>query len=1014
MPVQTHETAFESQIETALLAQGYRKRTPGDYDRALCLDPELVVAFVQATQHATWLRYKQQYPTGAEARFTQRLAHEIAQKGVLPVLRGEFKDSGCHFRLAYFKPNTTLNPDEQECYRGNLFSVIRQLRYRPESEKSQPELDMTLFLNGLPLFTAELKNQFTGQNAQDAIKQYRNDRLSSEPLFALGRCLAHFAADDCEVYVTPRLQNGATVFLPFNRGYLNGKGNPPAAPSSGKFATAYLWDEIWAPDSVLNLVQRFVHYYNITEKGKKTGKKALVFPRYHQLIAVRDLVAHARAHGPGQRYLIQHSAGSGKTFTISWLAHQLSVLHDDQDQPVFDKVIVVTDRRILDDQLRNAVLDFEKTRGAVAAVENNSQELLDALESKTPIITTTLQKFPVIARKVGELHGSRFAVIVDEAHSSQSGATTQALHRALHISSLEEAASAEEEAAPQDMEDLLVEEMALRHHLDNVSTFAFTATPKAKTLQLFGTPASDLPRPLGEGRGEGLRPLGEGRGEGLRPFSLYPMRQAIEEGFILDVLANYTTYKSYWRLLKTISDDPQYDRRKAERLLKTMVELSPHAIGEKVAVIIEHFAHNVVHRIGGQAKAMIVTRSRLHAVRYKLAVDQYLRDHHYPFKSLVAFSGAVQDGDVSYTETGMNTAAAGERISESATAATFKQPVYGLLIVAEKFQTGFDQPLLHTMYVDKKLSGINAVQTLSRLNRIYPDKKETIVLDFVNEADAIQAAFQPYYEATLLSEQTDPNVLYQLQAELDDTQLYTAEEIDAFITAYFKGDWKNPAPLYALLDPIVARVAELPREERLPFRNGFNSFIRLYAFLSQILPFTETDWEKRFHFYRLLLNRILQRLPDLGEGLPDAVRDQVEVDFYRIKKTSAGSIALEHRVGELKPVGQEAYGGAPAAPERDPLSVIIEELNTAFGIQTNGDTEAAIAHLLTKLSTDIALETGAIVNPPETFRTLFDDHADEHFGEMVDAFHKFYNTVSANPQAKERFFDWLFEQYQKT
>jgi type I restriction enzyme R subunit len=380
---------------------------------------------------------------------------------------------------------------------------------------------------------------------------------------------------------------------------------------------------------------------------------------------------------------------------------------------------------------------------------------------------------------------------------------------------------------------------------------------------------------------------------------------------------------------------------------------------------------------------------------------------------LVAFSGSVEDGDITYTETGMNTAAAGQRIPESATADTFKQSAYSLLIVAEKFQTGFDQPLLYAMYVDKKLGGVNAVQTLSRLNRIHPGKDDPIVLDFVNEADAIQAAFQPYYEATLLSEQTDPNVLYALQGELDEMQLYTAEEIDAFAAVYFKGDWKNPAPLYALLDPIVTRVAELPREDRLTFRSGLNDFVRLYAFLSQILPFTETDWEKRFHFYRLLLNRILQRLPDMGEGLPDAIRNQVDVSFYRTQKTHSGTITLESRVGELKPVGTGTYNNSPAASEHDPLSVIIEELNTAYGVQTNGDAEAAIAHLQAKLTADIALEKGAEVNPPATFRTLFDDRADDHFGEMVDAFYKFYNDITANPQAKQRFFDWLFEQYQQ-
>jgi type I restriction enzyme R subunit len=992
MPVHINEAAFEDNIEASLLAQGYRKRSPGDYDRILCMDAELLLAFVQGTQPQTWARYTRQYPAGAVQRFTERLARHIERKGVLYALRNPFKDSGCHVRLAYFRPNTSLNPDEQERYRGNIFSVVRQLRYRPDAKAA---LDMVLFLNGLPIFTAELKNQFTRQNVRDAIEQYQKDRPPTDPLFAMGRCLAHFAVDDQEVWVTPRLEGEGTTFLPFNQGDNYGAGNPPADPSSGKYATSYLWDEIWAGDSVLNLIQRFIHQFEVTDEyDKPTGRQRLVFPRYHQLTAVRELIDHAREHGAGERYLIQHSAGSGKTFTISWLTHQLSVLHDDQDNPVFDKVIVVTDRRVLDRQLRGAVRDFEKTLGAVAAVENNSQELLAALESNTPIITTTLQKFPVIARKVSELHGTRFAVVVDEAHSSQSGATTQAMHRALHAPTLEEAAAVEEGAETQDMEDVMVEEMALRHQLSNVSTFAFTATPKAKTLQLFGTP-DEKGRP--------------------QPFSLYPMRQAIEEGFILDVLANYTTYTSYWRLLKTVADDPRYDRRKAQRLLKTLVDLSPHAIEAKTAIIVEHFAHRVAHLLQGRAKAMIVTRSRLHAVRYKLAVDRYIRQHRYPFKTLVAFSGTVEDGEESYTEAGMNTRAAGERIPERATKETFEQPDYRVLIVAEKFQTGFDQPLLQAMYVDKKLGGVNAVQTLSRLNRTYPGKPAPIVLDFVNDADAIREAFQPYYEATILSTETDPNVLYQLQAELDETHLYTAAEIDAFVAAYFQGDWaKDQARLYALFDPVIARLANITKDERRAFRGRLRDFIRLYAFLAQIVPFTETDWEKRFHFYRLLLNLIYQRFPDdTGGGLPQEIRNQVDIGSYRVRQTYEGDIPLESRVGELKPVGQGAYRSGSAEPEQDPLSVIIEELNTIYDIQTNGDTAAAIRFLQRKLEEDIALETGSKVNPPETFRTLFDDRADEHFGDMVDAFFKFYKKITANSRAKEHFFDWLFDQYRE-
>jgi type I restriction enzyme R subunit len=990
MPVNISESNFEASIERTLITQHrYLKRAPADYDRDLCLDPELVVRFIQITQPQTWARYTQQYSAVAARRLVERLAGQIERRGTLYVLRNEFKDSGCHFRLAYFRPNTSLNPDEQKRYQANIFSIVRQLRYRPEGEAGQPELDLTLFLNGLPLFTAELKNQFTGQSVEDAVKQYRRSRSSREPLFKLGRCLAHFAVDDQDVFVTPHLQDAETDFLPFNRGYNHGSGNPPAPLTSGRFATSYLWEEIWAPDSVLNLVQRFIHMVDeLDDEGNKTGKKKLIFPRYHQLLAVRELVDDARASGPGGRYLVQHSAGSGKTMTIAWLAHQLSVLHDDQDQPVFDTVIVVSDRRVLDRQLQQAVRQFEKTRGVVETIDKDSLQLKEALETGKPIIVTTLQKFPVISRQVGDLPGQRFGLIVDEAHSSQSGATTQHLNRTLSVTSLEQAAQEEAEDKLEDMEDILVEEMSLRRHLPNVSTFAFTATPKAKTLQLFGR------------KGPDGKP---------RPFSLYPMRQAIEEGFILDVLRNYTTYKSYWRLLKTIQDDPSYDRRKAQRLLKSFVELSDHAIDQKVAVMVEHFAHQVAHLINGHAKAMIVTRSRLHAVRYKLAVDRYLQDNGYPFKSLVAFSGTVTDGENQYTETGMNTTSAGEYIPESATAETFKKAEYRLLIVANKFQTGFDQPLLHTMYVDKKLGGVNAVQTLSRLNRIYPPRKTgTMVLDFANDADDIRKAFEPYYEATLLSEETDPNVLYQLQQELDDFHFYTDEEVIDFVEVFLTGKRRDLSTLYAMFGPVVERFNAASEDEQGEFRGKLNDFVRLYAFLAQILPFIETDWEKRFLFGRLLL----RRLPVKEERLPSAVREQVALDTYRLHKTYDDDIQLQRGAGELAPVGRGDYGEAPPE-EKDPLSVIINDLNKTYGIKPNGDAQVAIQQLQGKLAENVTVQKSVEVNPPETARLTFEQVADELFAEMVDNYYEFYRQITDDPQAKRFFFDWLYDQYRQ-
>ena len=720
------EKNFEAAIETALHAHGYRGRTPEDYDRQLCLDPGAVLDFIYATQPQMWEKLKEQHGKEVKERFLARLAQEIAKRGTLEVLRKGIKDSGCTFKLAYFHPHSGLNPELQKLYQANQFTAIRQLAYSTTTVHS---LDMVLFLNGLPIFTAELKNPLTGQNVQHAVSQYRFDRNPKEPFFAFGRCLAHFAVDPDLVYVGTRLEGAKTRFLPFNLGYNGGAGNPPSWQG---FATAYLWEKIWSKDSILDMGQNFIQVVEEEDdKGRKTGKRKLIFPRFHQLDSVSRLVAAARSQGPGQNYLIQHSAGSGKSNSIAWLAHQLAVLHDAQDQRVFDSIVVITDRRVLDRQIQRTIQQFEQITGVVENIDKTSKQLKKALEEGKTIIVTTLQKFPVIADQIGGLPGKRFAVIVDEAHSSQTGESTKSLKEVLAVDSLEEAAR-QEEGEPEDLEDLIAAEMQKRGKLPNVSTFAFTATPKAKTLELFGTRRED------------------GRYE---PFSLYTMRQAIEENFIKDVLENYTTYKAYWNLLKKIEDDPQYDKSKANYLLKSFVDLHEHTIAKKVAIMVEHFAGRVAHRIDGKAKAMIVTRSRLHAVRYKLEVDRYLKEKGYPYKALVAFSGMVKDGGKQYTEANMN------GFAETQTAETFKRPEYRFLIVAEKFQTGFDQPLLHTMYVDRKLSGVHAVQTLSRLNRVHPGKEETMVLDFANEPEDIKESFEPYYDRLLLSEATDPNLL---------------------------------------------------------------------------------------------------------------------------------------------------------------------------------------------------------------------------------------------------------------
>ena len=646
---------------------GYRKRRPEDYDRALCLLPRDVVDFVLATQPKEWKKLEQHHGAAVREQFLKRLAAEIERRGALDVLRNGIKDSGCKFRLAYFRPASGLNEETRRLHAANLFSVVRQVRY---STKNENCLDLVLFLNGIPIFTAELKNPLNGQDVEDAIRQYKTDRDPREPLLAYGRCLAHFAVDPDLVYVTTQLAGPKTRFLPFNQGKFGGAGNPPVPPTRKGYATGYLWEETWARDSVLDLVRQFIHEVEEEdEKGRKTGKRFLIFPRYQQLDCVRRLVTDARATGAGQRYLIQHSAGSGKSFTIAWLAHQLATLHDANDRRVFDSIIVITDRRVLDRQLQTTMRQFEQQLGVVENIDKTSRQLKEALESGKTIIVTTIQKFPVIVKEIGELPGKRFAVIVDEAHSSQSGESTKPLKAILATRDLDEAEreDAEPETGEDDVDNLALAEAVKRGHVPNLSLFAFTATPKSKTLELFG------------------RKRGDGKFE---PFHLYSMRQAIEEGFILDVLANYSTYKAYWRLLKKIEDDPRYDKRKAEYLLKSFVELHPHAIGEKVKICVEHFASKVQGEIGGKAKAMIVTRSRLHAVRYKLAVDKYIAERGYPFKTLVAFSGKVMDGGYDFTESKMNSEGEPQTISEAQTAKTFEGPTLSVLDRREQVSDG--------------------------------------------------------------------------------------------------------------------------------------------------------------------------------------------------------------------------------------------------------------------------------------------------------------------------------------
>lgn len=976
MNIDISERAFEQAIEESLLGQGYCRVLPEAYDSSLCLIPDEVVSFLQATQISEWNRLKDHYGDRVRGNFLRRLASEIERRGVLDVLRKGVKDRGCKFHLAYFRPSSGLNEETQRLYEANHFSVVRQLRYE---EKGTRSLDLALFLNGISVFTAELKNPLTGQDVQDAIRQYKMDRDPRQPLLAYGRCLAHFAVDPNFVYVATHLKGTETCFLPFNRGYEDGAGNPPMSPTQTGYSTSYLWEETWGRDSVLELVNRFVHEVREeTETGRKTGQRFLIFPRYHQLDCVRRLVADAMDKGTGHRYLIQHSAGSGKTYTIAWLAHRLSTLHDTDDRRVYDSIVVITDRKVLDRQLQTTMLHFEQTPGVVENIDQTSRQLKEALELGKTIIVTTLQKFPVISREVGELPGRRFALIVDEAHSSQSGESVKGLKTVLAAPSLEDAADEETGTATleEELERIVLEEMEKRGQLPNVSTFAFTATPKPKTLELFGTKRSD------------------GK---FVPYHRYSMRQAIEEGFILDVLINYTTYQSYWRLIKKIETDPYYEKSKAYYLLKRFVDLHPHAIDKKVQIMVEHFREMVMEQINGKAKAMIVTRSRLHAVHYKIALDKYLKELKNPFRTLVAFSGTVEDGGRSYTESGMN------GLPEAQTAKTFGRSEYRFLIVANKFQTGFNQPLLHTMYVDKKLEGVNAVQTLSRLNRVYPGKLNTMVLDFENEADIIKEGFDPYYLTTILSEETDPNLLYEIQNRLEAYPVFGQDELNHFARVYFSDATQDQ--IYSVLRSVAERYNNLHKDEQNDFRKELTDYVRLYVFLSQVISFADANLDIMYQFCR----HLRRLLPSNEDILPLEVQQNIDMESFRLQQTGSGKIELDRGVKEINPIHTKS--GHETLEEMEALSQIIADLNERFGIDLGPEHQVTLEQMMERLEEDRALEHAVRVNTLENIRLTFNLKVEEIIQEIVDSNFDLYKRITDDHAFGQMFKELLFDLY---
>ncbi len=957
----TSEKTFEESIEQSLIDNGgYTIGNIDDYNKEVALDIPTVIQFLKTTQPKEWKKLEKVHGNNLEKKVIQRLAKELDARSSLDVLRHGFIDFGSRFNLAYFKPDTKLNPETEELYRQNILSVTRQVKYSQTGENS---LDMVLFVNGIPVATIELKNQFTGQDVSNAKKQYAYDRDQHELLFQFKkRTLVHFVVDADEVYMTTKLDGNRTKFIPFNKGHENGAGNPP---NPNGYKTSYLWEEALKKDSWLEIIGRFVHIQveEIKIDNTKIKKETVIFPRYHQLDAVRKLSQDTKAKGSGKNYLIQHSAGSGKSNTIAWLAYRLSSLHDTVDNRIFHSVVVITDRKVLDRQLQNTIYQFEHKQGVVQKVDKNSAQLAESLESGTPIIITTLQKFPFILDKIGVLPNRKYAVIVDEAHSSQGGEATKKMKQILVAKSLEDAEIREKSIdykgdSETDYEDEIRKSMQARGKQPNLSFFAFTATPKPKTLEVFGDVEYSPLRLDDRGR---VIP---------RPSHMYSMKQAIEEGFIIDVLKNYMTYKAYFKLSKQIEDNPELNKKKATRAIARFMSLHPHNLAQKTEVIIEHFRLVTSKKIGGKAKAMVVTSSRLHAVRYKQEIDLYIKNKGYTdIKTLVAFSGKVIDEFANeFTEMGMN------GFGEKELTTKFDTSEYQVLIVADKYQTGFDQPLLHTMYVDKKLSGVKAVQTISRLNRTCAGKEDTFVLDFINETEDIIYSFQPYYELTTVKETTDPNHLYDLKRKLDEKQLYLQSEIESFCKVFFKKlqeqTIKDHARLNAFIDPAVDRFKSLETEqEKDDFKNNLTVFLRLYSFLSQVMPFQDIELEKFYGYGKLLLNK----LPKTVLSDRFKLNDEVALQYYRLQKTSE---ILTLTLEDQKEYGLDALkeaGLRNANDQKAKLTEIIEVLNEKFGTEFTDADRLFFDQIEQELVADTKLQQQAQSNSKENFKFGFEE-----------------------------------------
>jgi len=967
------ERTFQALIKDYLINDnGYMESFNSGYDQNLAIDTDCLFSFLETTQEKQTTKLKEIYKSNYKDRVLDNLDRELRTRGSIDVLKHGIKDYGVKLDLAYFKPPTDLNQEQFSLYQKNILSVTEELNYL-----ANKRIDLVVFLNGIPVITMELKNAFTGQTYKNAIKQFKEDRSHLETLFRFKeRSIVNFAMDTDVAYMTTRLNGEGTYFLPFNKGVGERAGNPIV---EGKLSTHYIWEEILEKDSILEIIHKFtfIEKSEVTlDDGYTSVKETVVFPRYHQLDVVRNVLDHAKKHGSGQKYLIQHSAGSGKTNSITWLTHRLASLHDANNQIIFSGVIVVTDRVILNQQLQDSIYQLEHKVGVVAKIKNGSSQLADELDKGTKIIISTIQTFPFVLKKLAGTKGKKYAIVIDEAHSSTSGKSIMALQESL---SLEEAAAVagKEEAEELDAEDKINKELEKFADRDHISFFAFTATPKGTTLKLFGSKGEDSK---------------------YHPFHIYSMWQAIEEKFIFDVLQNYMTYKMYYNVNKRIEDDPSFSKSKATKSIARFVSLHPHNISQKTEIIIEHFRSSTMKKIGGEAKAMLVTSSRLHAVRYKLAFDDYIRLKGYSdLKTLVAFSGSVKSDGDEYRETQMNGG-----ISESQLAEEFDKEESRVLIVANKYQTGFDQPKLHTMYVDKKLSGVKAVQTLSRLNRICAGKEDTFVLDFVNEPDEIKDAFLPFYRVTVLNNDIQPNEIYTLERTIYDKKVINRDDVKLFTDLFYKDKHSKSdiSTMNNCVNQSVNRLDDFTREELIDFKGLIGKFINLYLLIIQVAPIVDADLHRLNIYLRYLIKKI--EIETTG-GVN--ITDKVLLQYYKLEKKTEGAITLE---GEIQGVDITVGGGGKVIEEAtDYLSVIIDNLNKKYGTNFSDSEKLAVEQIRTNLRADKDLELKAQVNTYDVFKHAFEPRFLDGVINEYDKNQEFYGKILKDEKFRHNFMELL-------